>query len=211
MNQPKESRRNRLRPNPGMWTPLSIDFGRIICIELADSKKRTDKKQINRVPICAIPIMLAYIRALAIEIENQKEYLKKVVYTSKLLKSIEAKPTNEIMMICKYYKTTKAIKQDSELLNHIRHEIIHPAPYPEKGYKLPVYLHKLYSRGLLWKPPSGLSACNIIDFFSSHELLKWAAITITDIAENILNSDTQYKHLNTTHYDLIEEIRKKTI
>jgi hypothetical protein len=159
--------------------------------------------------------MIAFIRSLAIEIENQKEFLTRAqgngTFTSTLLKSFEKNPTNEIVMICKYYGVRKATRSDAETLNHIRHEILHPSPYPEDWRKIPSYLRKLEEEGLLWTPPHEAFACDTLEFFCSHELLKWAAVTIADIACAILNSDTQYTHLNTTHYELVEEIRGNAV
>ena len=156
--------------------------------------------------------MVAFVRSLAIEVENQKEYLTKAqgraAFTSSLLKSFESNPTNEILMICKYYGVTKATKKKADILNQIRHEILHPSPYPEFWCKPPLYLRQLQDNGLLGSPPTEpFVVGNTLDFFCSHELMKWGAKTIADIACTVLNSDTQYKHLNTVSYELVEEIR----
>jgi hypothetical protein len=215
MNQPGDSRRRRLRPSPGtVFTPMSHNLGRIICIELRRSKKRATSHRRNLVPIPCLPIMIAFIRSLAIEIENQKESLSRAQgntgFTSILLKRLEKKPTNEIGMICSYYQVRKATKRDADILNQIRHEILHPSPYPEDWHQIPSYLRRLQTQGLLWTPPREPFACDILEFFCSHELLKWAAVTIADIACAILNADTKYTHPN-TYDELIEEIRGNAV
>lgn len=216
MDQPRDSRRHRLRPSPGSgWTPMSHSLSRIICIELRRSKEISASHRRNLVPIPCLPIMIAFIRSLAIEVENQKELLTKAQgtskFTSNLLKTFESSPSNEIVMICKYYGVKKVTRSNAETLNHIRHEILHPSPYPENGFNLPSYLRKLQERGLLWTPPHEAFVWNTLEFFCSHELMKWGAVTIADIACDILNSDTQYKHLNTISYELVEEIRGNAV
>lgn len=216
MDRPRDSRRRRLRPSPGTcWTPMSHNLGRIICIELRRSKERATSHRRNLVPIPCLPIMIAFIRSLAIEIENQREVLTRVqgngTFTSALLKSLEQNPKNELVMLCKYYGVRKTTRSDAEMLNHIRHEILHPSPYPEDWRMIPSYLRKLQEEGLLWTPPHETFVCDTLEFFCSHELLKWAAVTIADIACAVLNSDRRYTHLNTTHYELVEEIRGNAV
>jgi hypothetical protein len=159
--------------------------------------------------------MIAFVRSLAIEIENQKEFLKRAqrngTFTSTLLKAFETNPTNEIVMICKYYGVPKTTRRDAEALNEIRHEILHPSPYPEDWRMIPSYLRKLQKEGLLWSPPDEACVFDTLEFFCSHELLKWAAVTVADIACAILNSDTQYGHLNTIRYELVQEIRGNAV
>lgn len=205
--KPKDSRRKRLRPSPGMWTPISLDLGRIVRNHLKESKGIDPTKRKNMIPIYVIPIFFSYLRALAIEIENQKETAGKGEYTSKLLSALETNPSNEVIMICKRFNVSSELRKSAEVLNHIRHEIIHPSPYVEDGCLLPVYLHCLAKKNLLWKPPHQNFACNILDFFCSHKLLNWGALVIADIAQTILDSDEKYKHLNKVDYNLIGELR----
>lgn len=208
---PKESRRKRIRPSHGMWTLVSQDLGWLIRNELIHSRERDDLKHKNHVPLYTIPIMISYLRALSIEIENQKERHGRDEYRSKLLVNLENNPSSEILMICGHYKVKKEIKNNAELLNHVRNEIIHPSPYPEKGYNLPLYLGKLDKINVLWRPPADAFACNILDFFCSHNLMKWAANNLVEIAKYIIGSDVKYKHLNETRLNLIEEIKKNAV
>lgn len=127
MKNAKDSRRKRLRPNPGMWTPISLELGRIVSSHLKESKGIDPAKRMNRIPIYIIPILFSYLRALAIETENQKEMYGKGEYTSKLLSALETNPSNEVITICKRFNVSSELKKSAEILNHIRHEIIHPS------------------------------------------------------------------------------------
>ena len=140
--------------------------------------------------------------------ENQKERYGQGSHKSKLLAAFENNPTNEIVMICGHYKIKKSTRNRAELLNHIRHEIIHPSPYPELGSNLPLYLEKLSKINVLWQPPMENYVHNILDYFCSHSLLKWAAEIVIEVGTEIIESDKEFRQLSDARTWLIEEIKK---
>jgi len=204
---PKDSRRKRLKPRPGVIKPISLDLGRIIQIYLKESKGIDPSIGINRIPVLIIPVLFSFIRTLAVEIENQKEGHGKGTYKSKLLATLDINMSDEINKICGFYKINKELKKSANVLYQIRHEIIHPSPYIENYYPLPKYLQSISLNGILWEPPEPNFACNVLDFFSSHKLLKWGTLVILDIAQEILDSDIKHKHLNEIYYILLNELR----
>jgi hypothetical protein len=189
MKSPRESRTSRIKPSGNSWTLASVDLASLIRDELKNSSERNHPKFKNRIPIYTIPIIVSFIRAIAIEIENQRERYGEAGYKSQLLKQFEKNEPNEIGYICRFYRMEKGIKKSALLLNEIRHEIIHPAPYREKGQILPEYLVKLEKTKVLWRPPVFGMVSTILDLFCSHELLKWSVNVMIKISNEIIKSD----------------------
>jgi hypothetical protein len=204
---PKESRRERLKPTRGMWTFLSMDLGRLIKNEIVHSKQRDNPGHKNQVPIYTIPLIPSFIRALAIEIENIKERYTDKGYKSKLIESLQINPTNELVIICGFYRIQKELKESASLFNHVRHEILHTSPYPEDGSSLPKYLRELEKIGVLWKPFNFYTAHNILDYFCSHKLLAWGATILLEISDKILESNIASKELESPYRDILKEIQ----
>jgi hypothetical protein len=141
-----------------------------------------------------LPILLSCLRILALEIENHKENLSKEGYESSLLEILGEARGNDIIQILKYYGAPDELKTKREYLIEIRHEILHPAPFPEQGDPLPDYLKILETEGLLWKPPSPEFACNLYDYFRSHQLFEWWFNLLIEAAKCVIESDPYPEH-----------------
>jgi hypothetical protein len=207
MKSPRESRTSRIKPSGVSWSVASADLAWLICNELEHSLEQDNVRFQNRVPIYTIPIIISFIRALAIEIENQLERSGDPTYKSALLQKFEKNESNEIGQICGFYKMEKEIKKSALLLNEIRHEILHPSPYPEKGRLLPEYLVQLDKAGILWRPQVPGMAYTILDLFSSHSLLKWSVDLMLKMADKIIKADKYYAHHNIFFEPIFEKMK----
>jgi hypothetical protein len=206
---PKDSRRCRLKPNRGRWTILSEDFGCLIHNELKISCERNNINCKNYVPVFTIPMLFSFLRSFSIEVENFREL--EYGYKSSLLIKLESSSSNDALLICGYYHIPKEIIKKMELLTQIRNEIIHPSPYPENGSNLPEYLYKLKELNILWEPSSYFLVHNILDYFCSHELLKWGVTIVLDISEIMLQQAGDIAFIKDMHKQLFEELRKETV
>jgi hypothetical protein len=197
----RESRDSRLSFNgPGVYVSASLEFLNIIKGQYKKSAQ-IDKNPlgINTIPLLTIPLLLSCLRILALEIENQKENLSRGDYESGLIRTLRASGDNDIMEILKYYNAPDELRTRMRALIEIRHEILHPAPFPEEGHPLPDYLKTLEAKSLLWKPPSEDFACNIYYYFRSHKLFDWSFDLIIEASRCIIESQPYPEHFKEFH------------
>jgi hypothetical protein len=189
------SRTLRLSHKSGIYTSASLEFLHQIKWQFRESS-RIDKNPngVNYIPIFTLPILLSCIRILALEIENQKENISKVGYKSGLLEILKKSRDNDIKEILEYYGASDELKTSMQYLIEIRHEILHPAPFPEKFDPLPDYLKILDEKSLLWKPPSPDFVYNLYDSFCSHKLFEWSFDLMIESCKRIIESEPYPDH-----------------
>jgi hypothetical protein len=185
----------RLKHRSGIYPSASFEFLNLIKSQYKESSQ-IDKNPlgINNIPLLTLPILLSCLRILALEIESHKENLSKDGYESGLLEILRARRGNDIMQILEYYGAQDELKTSMDYLIEIRHEILHPAPFPEQGDPLPSYLKILEAEGLLWSPPSSEFACNLYDHFRSHRLFDWSFNLLIEASKCVIESDPYPEH-----------------
>jgi hypothetical protein len=153
-----------------------------------------DPSKLNDIPLLTLPLLLSCIRILAVEFEDTKESLSKEGYKSHLLESLRTSRGNDIVEILEYYGASDELKINMDYLIEIRHEILHPAPFPAEGEPLPDYLKILEGRGLLWRPPVPNFAHNLYYYFRSHRLFEWSFDLLIEACKYIIESEPYPEH-----------------
>lgn len=191
----RKARIPRLEHRSGIYPLASVGFLNMIKWQYKNSSQiEKNPLGINHVPLFTLPILLSCIRILALEVENHKENLSKEDYKSGLLEILKESRDNDIMQILENYGAAEELKLSINYLIEIRHEILHPAPFPEEGDPLPSYLKILEAKGLLWKPPSPNFAHNLYDYFRSHRLFEWSFDLLVEASKSIIESEPYPEH-----------------
>lgn len=189
MKNGRKSRAERTRMSPGMYPAASLELLRNLKQRLKNSKKYDDGA--NDEPIFCIPALLSCIRILVLEVENNKESTK--TYQSPLILKLKEDKKNDIDEILDFYKVDTNLKKDIRLLKEIRHEIIHPSPFPRNGSSLPSYLEDLEKKKIIWIPPENF-ACNIYGHFRCHKLFEWSFERFKQLSKYVIESEPYYVH-----------------
>lgn len=197
MTTGRKSRTERTRMAAGIYSLASLELLRPIKHRFKDSKENYDGT--NYEPIFCIPALLSCIRILALEIENLKEGIKKNNYKSELISKLKMNKRNDIDEILDFYEADTCLKKDFELLKEIRHEIIHPSPFSEKGSTLPSYLGLLEKKKIIWMPPVENFACNIYWHFKCHKLFEWSFERFIQLSKYVIESEPYNEYLMETY------------
>lgn len=197
----RKSRAERTRMSPGIYQAASFDLIHLIKRRFKDSKKYDDGW--NPEPIFCIPVLFSCLRILALEIENNKEGNKRFNYQSELIAKLKADKRNDIDEIMDFYGVDTYLKEDFKLLIEIRHEIIHPSPFPEKGSPLPSYLKILEEKKIIWMPPlENYLIGNIYRHFRCHKLFEWSFERFNQLCKYIIESKPYNQHILGGYTDL---------
>ena len=191
----RKARMPRLRLRSGIYLSASLEFIHLIKRQYKESSE-IDKDPLGRncIPLFTLPLLLSCIRILALEIENQKVNLSREGYKSDLIEILRASTGNDIRQILEYYGAPDELTASMDCLIEIRHEILHPAPFPQEGDPLPDYLKILEAKALLWKPPLPNFAHNLYYYFCSHRLFEWSFDLLIEASKCIIESDPYPEH-----------------
>lgn len=185
----RASREFRLRePKPGVWGSSSQDFVHLAntLFEHSASYARSVDGNCSIYALAGIPMLLSALRCLLIELNAGSMYTG-TIGTPEVLEELAA-TSSDVKFIRDRYSVPLDLGDRLQLLEQVRHEILHPSHPPSGDFgNTPAYLQPLRDQQLLQS--TGKDAGYIwLEQLKSHRLFKWAFQTLRETAELLLRA-----------------------
>lgn len=173
----KDRKERLLTPKIGSRGSQSTTFimllDDLITHAINDAKSRDGN--ITTYSLAIIPMLFSAFRCFIIEtasfIDLDQKLLNKQTSGSDFVKTL------------KHFNINKKLLKDSELLQHIRHEIMHPANMPTgTDDNLPDYLRVLKENALL----NSTKNYDLLEQICSLKLIAWACTLMSEVVDQIV-------------------------
>ncbi len=185
----RASRESRIREHKGgVWGSSSQDFVHLAntLFELSASDAHSVDGNCSMYALAGIPMLFSALRCLLIELNAGTMYTGTLV--SPEVQQELAATGSDVRFILQHYSVPLDLRNRLQLLEQIRHEILHPSHRPSgDAGNTPVYLRQLRDEHLLQS--TGKDTDYIwLEQLKSHRLFRWAFETVRETAELLLQT-----------------------